>query len=182
LAWQNDDLILFHGCTNFSLRSNDPRGIVVNVLPHQIDPAVGAARPDFGLGFYTTTWLQQAKNWANVRLRKINRKHPAAIAIVLRFAMKRDDLANLEDLVFITDAGGYFPFVGYCRAGGSPHAPAAIRQQPYDVVYGPVSLIGQSHTIHNSNQVSFHTKTAVSKIPIVTIEVKGSPFFKDVVP
>jgi len=96
--------------------------------------------------------------------------------------MRRDELAELEDLVFITDKAGYFPFIGYCRAGGAPHAPAAIRQQPYDVVYGPVSLVGQSHTINNSDQVSFHTALATSKIPIITIEATGSPLFDDVIP
>jgi hypothetical protein len=180
LAWQNDDLILFHGCTNQSLRPRDPVGIAVNGLPHGIDHTVGAKRPDFGQGFYATTWLQQAKGWANNRVRKVSRRHPNAMAIVLRFAMKRDDLAELEDLVFITDRAGYFPFIGYCRAGGAPHAPAAIRQQPYDVVYGPVSVAGQFLTINNSDQVRFHTALATSKISTVTIEATGSPFFDNV--
>jgi hypothetical protein len=182
LAWQNDDLILFHGCTDLSLRPENPRGITVGALPHGIDHTIGAKKPDFGPGFYATTWLHQAKNWANLRVRKESRRHPNATAIVLRFSMKRNDLAELEDLVFITDKAGYFAFVGYCRAGGAPHAPAAIRQQPYDVVYGPVSLLGQSHTINNSDQVSFHTGLATSKIPVVTIEATGSPFFDEVMP
>lgn len=96
--------------------------------------------------------------------------------------MNRNDLGDLEDLVFTTDHGGYFPFVGYCRGGGTPHAPVAKRAHPYDIVYGPVSLIGQSHTINNSDQVSFHTVLATSKIPIVTIEDTGNPLFDDVIP
>ena len=154
----------------------------MGTLPHGIDHKIGARRPDFGPGFYATTWLDQAKNWANIRARKTAQRHPSATAIVLRLAMKRDDLAELEDLVFITDKGGYFPFVGYCRAGGAPHAPAANRKEPYDVVYGPVSLVGQSHTISNSDQVSFHTTNATSKISVVTIEATGSPLFDDVIP
>ena len=160
MAWQNDDLILFHGCSNLSLRPQNVQGIIVNALPHGINPrAGGAKRPDFGLGFYTTTWLRQAKNWANLRVHKVSRKHSNAVAVVLQFTMKRDHLAQLEDLVFFTDKG----VVGYCRAGGAPHAPALIRQQPYDVVYGPVSLVGQTHTINNSDQVSFHTDLAISE-------------------
>jgi hypothetical protein len=183
LAWQNDDLILFHGCTDLSLRPQNPRGIMVGTLPHGVDHRVGAKKRDFGPGFYATTWLRQAKNWANLRRNKVSRRHPDAVAIVLRFAMNRDDLAALEDLVFITDNDrGYFPFVGYCRARGAPHAPAGIRQQPYDIVYGPVSLIGQSHTIDKGDQVCFHTALATSKIPVVTIETKGDPLFNDVIP
>jgi hypothetical protein len=183
VIWQNDDLILFHGCTDQSLRSkNNPQGIHVDALPHGINHTIGAKRPDFGPGFYTTTWLQQAKNWANLRKRKIARRHPNAVAMVLRFAMKRDDLAKLEDLVFITEKNGYFPFIGYCRGGGLPHAPATIRHNPYDIVCGPVSLIGQSHVIKDSDQVSFHTALATSKIPVVTIEAAGKPLFDDVIP
>jgi uncharacterized protein DUF3990 len=182
LAWQNDDLILFHGCTNQSLRPQNPQGIAVGVLPHGINHSVGAQKPDFGPGFYTTTWLRQAKNWANLRVRKISQRYPQAAAVVLRFAFNRNDLAQLEDLVFTTDQGGYFPFVGYCRGGGKPHAPAVNRQHSYDVIYGPVSLLGQSHTISNSDQVSFHTARATSKIPIVTVEAIGNPLFDDVIP
>jgi len=154
----------------------------VGTLPHGIDHSIGAQRPDFGPGFYATTWFDQAKSWANIRARRMAQRHPSATAVVLRLAMKRDDLAELEDLVFITDKGGYFPFVGYCRAGGPPHAPAANRQKPYDVVYGPVSLVGQSHTISNSDQVSFHTARATSKISVVTLVATGSPLFDDVIP
>lgn len=107
MAWQNDDLILFHGCSNLSLRPQSVQGIIVNALPHRINPrAGGAKRPDFGLGFYTTTWLRQAKNWANLRVHKVSRKHSNAVAVVLQFTMKRDHLAQLEDLVFFTDKGG----------------------------------------------------------------------------
>jgi Protein of unknown function (DUF3990) len=152
---------------------------VVGDLPHGIDYAIGAKRPDFGPGFYATTWIHQAKNWANLRVRKLSRRQPGAIAIVLRCAIKRNDLAQLEDLVFTTEKGAYFSFVGYCR-GGSPHAPSHIRKRPYDVVYGPVSLFGQSHTISNGDQISFHTAVAVSKISMVTVEAKGSPLFDEV--
>ena len=45
--------------------------------------------------------------------------------------------------------------MGYCRRGGIAHAPAANRPRPYDIVFGPISLIGQTHTIANSDQVCF---------------------------
>jgi hypothetical protein len=164
VAWQNDDLNLFHGCSDASLHPQNLDGIRVGRRRHAIDHSVGARRPDFGPGFYATTWLQQAKNWANIRVNKLRRRHPNAIGIVLRFTLKRNDLARLEDLVFISDEGGYFPFVGYCRSGGDPHAPIATRSKLYDIIYGPVSLAGQTLTINRSNQVSFHTKRATNKI------------------
>jgi Protein of unknown function (DUF3990) len=182
LAWQNDDLILFHGCTNLSLHPRTASGIKVGSLPHGINHQGGATRPDFGPGFYATTWLHQAKNWANLRVRKVSRRHRPAVAIVLRFAMKRNDLADLQDLVFLTDRGDYFPFVGYCRAGGMPHAPTANRKGPYDIVYGPVSLVHESLTVKDCDQISFHTALATSKIPMVSIEARGNPLFRDVIP
>lgn len=182
LSWQNDDLVLFHGCTDQSIRPANPKGINLGALPHGVSHKIGAARPDFGHGFYATTWLDQAMNWANIRVRKLAKKHPKAKAIVLRFSIKRDDLAKLEDLVFVSDRASYFAFVGYCRNGGVPHAPAANRSKPYDVVFGPVSLIGQSHTISGSDQVSFHTQIATSKISAVSVEAIGNPLFAKAIP
>jgi hypothetical protein len=114
-------------------------------------------------------------------VRKEDRKAPGAVAVVLRFAMKRNDLASLEDLFFINEKMGFFPFVGYCRAGGTPHAPVANRQQPYDVIHGPVAAYRQTHVIKDSDQVGFHTARATSKIPVVYEEARGIPLFYDVV-
>ena len=182
MAWQNDDLILFHGCTGNALRPQNPLGIAIGSLPHGISQTIGAKRPDFGPGFYATTWLHQAKNWANLRVKKEKAKHLNPIATVIRFSVNRNDLASLEDLVFVSDRNGYFPFVGYCRRGGIAHAPAANRPRPYDIVFGPISLIGQTHTIANSDQVCFHTALATSKISVVSIEGQGNPIFDEVVP
>jgi hypothetical protein len=55
VAWNNDELVLFHGCSELSLRPANPRGIGVGIIPHGIDPLVGAVKPDFGRGFYATT-------------------------------------------------------------------------------------------------------------------------------
>lgn len=182
MSWQNDDLVLFHGCTNYALQPHNAQGIAIGSLPHGISPAVGAKKPDFGPGFYATTWLRQAKNWANLRVRKERSRYSNPIATVLRFTAKRDDLASLESLVFVSERGDYFPFVGYCRAGMRPHAPNSNRSRPYDIVYGPISLLGQTHTINNSDQICFHTFNATGKISTVSIESQGSPLFDDVVP
>jgi hypothetical protein len=55
VAWVNDDMVLYHGCSDLSLFPNNHRGIVVTGGPHNISHTAGAARPDFGPGFYATT-------------------------------------------------------------------------------------------------------------------------------
>jgi hypothetical protein len=181
LGWANDDLILYHGCTDDSLQPQNPSGIAVGVAAHGIDPTVGAPTPDFGLGFYTTTWLDQARVWANQRARQLARSRarslgrPAPHAVVLQIALKRNDLAELDALVFTNEKVGYWPFVTYCRAGGQPHGRGSPRLS-YDVVYGPVSLASDVLVIKDSDQVSFHTDRAVAKIPLVSVVATGKPF------
>ena len=68
-------------------------------MQHGIDPFVGAKTPDFGLGFYATTWLDQAKSWANLRAMR----RSGFRAVVLAFLVPRDDLAELEALVFTNE-------------------------------------------------------------------------------
>jgi hypothetical protein len=178
LPWQNDDLILFHGCTDQSLHSQSSGGIKFGGHPHGhgIDHTRGVTRGDFGPGFYTTTWLHQAKNWADIKAQKVRRNHPRAVALVLRLTINRNDLASLDDLVFTSDGADFFPFVKYCRENGRPHALAVFRQIPYDVIYGPVALTNQTLTIKDSDQVSFHSHRATRLIGSVTEEARGSPF------
>jgi hypothetical protein len=177
LVWKNDDLVLYHGCTEQSLQPQNPNGINAGTLPHRIDPSIGAPTPDFGRGFYSTTWLDQAKSWANLRAKKVAHKAQGVRAIVLQFSIKRNDLAELEALVFTNEKVGYWHFVTYCRQGGSRHARIDCPQPLYDVVYGPVSLATQQFVIKDSDQVSFHTQKAVAKILVVTIAARGTPFF-----
>jgi hypothetical protein len=73
VVWQNDDMVLYHGCSDGSLFPNDRNGIVVTGAAHNISPTARATRPDLGKGFYTTTWLHQAKNRANLRVEKLSR-------------------------------------------------------------------------------------------------------------
>src|ERR1700753_104145 len=101
-------MVLYHGCSDQSLFPVNPRGIVVAGPPHNIDPMVGAVRPDFGRGFYTTTWLHQAKNWANHRVGKLRRRFPSAKAVVLRMRVKRNSFASLQSLIFASDRDAYY--------------------------------------------------------------------------
>jgi hypothetical protein len=175
LAWQNDDVLLYHGCTDLSLYPTNPNGIRISTPQHGIDPVIGSPRSDFGLGFYTTSWLNQAKSWANLRAKRLRKGN--ANAVVLGFAMSRNDLAELEALVFTTEHFDYWSFVRYCRHGMLPHARTGCRQDSYDVVFGPLSISQQEMVIKDSEQISFHTRRAVTKIPAISMVDQGKPFF-----
>jgi hypothetical protein len=177
LVWQNDNLVLYHGCTDRSLRSNNPSGISTDALPHGIDLQAGAPGSDFGQGFYTTSWFQQARNWANVRAMQLASAYPGRTitAIVLRFEMNRNHLAELEALAFTTENSGYWLFVRYCRNGSTPHARTNCTQEKYDIVYGPLAVNGLELVIKDSDQVSFHTEGAIQRIPTLSIAARGNP-------
>jgi hypothetical protein len=92
--------------------------------------------------------------------------------------LARNSFADLESLVFTSDRNNYYSFVSYCRDGGTPHAGVAYRQQPYDLVAGPVSLgMGQSLVISQADQVSFHTVDATAAIKSLSVHAIGTPSF-----
>ena len=73
-GWDNDDLILYHGCTEQSLRPSNRKGIALGTLSHCVNLTSGGLRTEFGQGFYATTWFEQAKSWANIRAKKLAAK------------------------------------------------------------------------------------------------------------
>ncbi|WP_409364177.1 DUF3990 domain-containing protein [Bradyrhizobium liaoningense] len=170
-------MVLYHGCSDQSLSPGTPTGIVTSGGSHNISHTAGANRPDFGRGFYTTTWLHQAKNWANIRVRKLQGRHPAARAVVLSMHVERNSFANLQSLVFPSDRDNFYRFVTYCRGGGSPHAELAHRSSPYDVIVGPVTLAGQTIVVGHADQVSFHAAAATAAISRVVVLEVGKPMF-----
>ena len=133
--WNNDDLTLYHGCTDQSLQPTLRSGIAIGALPNGIDLSVCSRRAEFGQGFYATTWFDQAKFWANRQVKKLrSRSRPiAAKAVVLRFDVRRDDLAALDALVFTKEKGSFWPFVKYCRAGNPPHGRSGAGVETYDI-------------------------------------------------
>jgi hypothetical protein len=178
--WKNDPLVLYHGCTELSLRPYNPGGMAVGGIPHHISTTVGGNRTEFGKGFYATTWLYQAKLWANRQAKKLNSRRGSGAtprAVVVRFQISRDDLADLQCLVFSNENSGFWPFVAYCRGGSVPHGRAGRTNSAYDVVYGPVSIWPQQLVIKDCDQVSFHTPNAIRVIPALTIDSTGNPFF-----
>ncbi len=120
-VWNNDNIVLFHGCSEESLHSANPRGIVAGQLPHGIDLTACARRTEFGRGFYTTTWIEQAKEWANRQTKKLKARgagKSSRKAIVLGLSVDRDKLAALDSLVFTNDLTGA-AFWSFCTPGAS---------------------------------------------------------------
>ncbi len=158
MAWNNQDLILYHGCDNESVDAIIQNGIQLNrCKPHA----------DFGRGFYTTTSLHQAKNWANVRCRRLRRaRSPYPVfATVLRFDVKRDELAERAILCFVTENSNpdYWEFIEFCRQGHfALHGHNRKGSIPhYSVVFGPVSLWPQTIVVKDCDQMSFHDRAGL---------------------
>jgi Protein of unknown function (DUF3990) len=177
--WKNDALVLFHGCTELSIRPSSPRGIAIDANPHNLSLVAGGHRTEFGRGFYATTWQRQAEFWANRQAKKLSiklRNQPRPKAVVLRFEVARDMLAGLESLVFTSEHSGFWSFVAYCRSGSVSHGRGG-GQTEYDVIYGPVSVWPQRLVIKDCDQISFHTDKALAAISTLSVASIGTPYF-----
>jgi hypothetical protein len=145
MPWTNGDLILFHGTDTQSLAAFGPSFHVGHRLGgFTVNLAICRPATDFGQGFYTTTSLHQAREWANARVRRLPAHPVQPKGIVLQFDVDRNWLATQESLVFVRAIPDYWDFVAHCRAGlpvharHPPHRPGA--QAEYDVVYGLVTI------------------------------------------
>ena len=150
-----------------------------NTNQHGIDLAYSAPLTDFGRGFYTTTYLDQAKNWANDRCLKIRnalrgllQPPKLVLATVLRFEVDRNEIAKLQWLSFVRENQDYWDFVQYCRQGRGSHRPTGN----YDIVSGPVSLWSQRLVIKDCDQISFHTSGALAILPTPVIEAAATSY------
>ena len=177
MPWTNDALILYHGTTDIAESVLcKPSG----VLPHSIDVSLCRARTDFGQGFYVTTFLQQAEGWADRQFRDLRRRRgskQSSRAVVLRFEVDRNQLASLLSLCFVTDRSNpdYWNFIEHCRTGMGSHLLHGNKN--YDVVFGPVTLWPQKFVIKDSDQVSFHTKSALEILPAPVLHSQGTPTY-----
>lgn len=175
--WGNQPLRAFHGTDDDSLK----RGSGVRALPGVYSPLplftpnLALCRPftDFGQGFYVTTRLHQAKQWANARVLRAG-SGTSLTAVVIEFSLDRDWLASLDGLVFTRATNDYWALVTDCRHRFPPHQRPPPHPLPYDVVYGPVSLWPQTLYIADCDQISFHTRRAVSSFPQPTIAAIGT--------
>jgi uncharacterized protein DUF3990 len=103
LPWRDQSIELYHGTTD----------LFVHRILHKVDETQGGHCKDFGRGFYTTTRLDKADEWANLKAQKIG-----GVAAIVRFEVSRDDLAKLESLFFVRgerNADDFWSFVQYCR-------------------------------------------------------------------
>lgn len=175
MAWTNGPLLLYHGTTSIAAsiisRPLGPR-------PHSIDLSHCRHRTDFGRGFYLTTLLQQAEDWADRRFRRQSRKaRESNPAVVLRFEVDRNQLASLLSLCFVTDRSNpdYWDFVDHCRNEMASHLLHGNRN--YDVVFGPVRLWPHRFVVKDADQVSFHTEAALEILPAPVQHSQGTPTY-----
>jgi hypothetical protein len=147
--WHDQAVELFHGTTD---------ACVQDILK-AVDETIGGALKDFGRGFYTTTSLDKARDWANVKARRVG-----GTAAVLRFDVSRNDLAQLDCLFFARGdptAVDYWSLVQYCRTTGVDHN--RLHTPWYDLVVGPVTGTWKRQTIiADTDQISFHTPYGVA--------------------
>lgn len=149
-----------------------PRSLFHGTLRHHADAIqrggvnLGLCRADsdFGRGFYLTSNLTQACQWANTRILPWRGPDRTKIAAVLEFEVDWRKLAVLSDLAFVWEgtapASDYWLLVAHCRAGGLNRG--ARQQDQHDVVYGPVSLWPQYLVLKDCDQLSFHTDRATA--------------------
>jgi hypothetical protein len=152
--------VLFHGTTLSRIKQYKPiEGQLLTGFSIDLDKC--RERTDFSRGFYLTTSLKQAKNWANNLVgRVVHSSNADDKAAVLEFSISLELMAKLESLWFVVDNREFVRFVSGCRRGGNHER--STTDQPYDMVSGPVTLFPQEMVVKDCDQVSFHTPEAIS--------------------
>jgi len=148
--WTNQPIVLYHGTI---------RRFAESIVRDGVDVTHGGLRRDFGKGFYTTTLLSQAREWA-IEI-GLDRGEPYA---VVQLTLDRIALGSLRTLAFVRgelDAVDYWSFVAHCRMGKRR---APVLNKDYDVVYGPVAKFWggpRKSVVHRDyDQISFHGDAA----------------------
>lgn len=144
-------------------------------------------RTDFGKGFYTTTDIEQAKKWARIKKKRLDRISPSKESkqYVNVYDFENDDALNVLNFEDATEEWLKFVFMNR-QSNELAHQ--------YDIVIGPVAndnlyqvLTGYEDGIYNveetvkrlktyllSNQISFHTLKALETLKYAeTIEIRG---------
>lgn len=165
-SWSNGKLTVYHGTNTQTLADYGPFEIGRRLAGFVADLEYCHPFSGFSKGFYTTTSLHQAREWANTRIRRLNRPKGSRAtplqprSLVFRFDLDRSWLASQETLVFVRAVSDFWDFVTHCRAGLAVHA----RTHPnvaYDAVYGLVTIWPSRLLIQDSDQISFHTTRAL---------------------
>ena len=162
--WVNGPIELFHG----TIRSS-----AEDIVDRKVDLFRCQGNSDFGLGFYTTTYAEQAAIFADIQADNRDGQ-PAVVCIKL----DRERLARLQTIGFVRgslDAIDDWSFVLHCRRGRA-HMPPTGRK--YDVAYGPVAKAWKGPTDsklwEGYDQISFHTPEAIDILndkSICTLEI-----------
>jgi hypothetical protein len=171
-AWTPDRclwVVLWHGCTDLDRHGIEEQG--------GVDLAFSRLDLDFGRGFYTTTLRRQAQHWAVRRYDSRNVEKVNNQPVVLRFGLRRFELAALRSLHFVLagyDDTDYWSLVQHCRTSkaGKGAVPALVNDHGgpteemgnrwFDVVSGPVVADWrQRAALQGMDQISFHTNAAV---------------------
>ena len=149
--WDGEWVTLYHGTLEAS---------VVSLLG-SVHLSHARAKMDFGRGFYTTTLVEQASEWAYALARR-----GLGLPAVIAWQVALDDLARLDTLAFVSgdklQAERFWSFVCHCRVNDTHHA-RSTNDGWYDLVIGPIAAYWQQRAaIDDSEQLSFHTPTAIA--------------------
>jgi hypothetical protein len=138
-----------------------------------IDITLCDANADFGAGFYTTSWIKQARKRAKQRasMETILPSEPAVLSVEIAIA----ELRSMQTRAFAglcwDDANGYWEFVRWHRWMGRRNS-SFRPNDPFDIVIGPVAVEGYDRAVQLKeckvlrfgDQISFHTPDALALI------------------
>ena len=153
--WDNPALRRYHGTT---------RKAAEEIAAGQISVEAGLNNKDFGRGFYTTTVLAQAKEWARgTPVRKGKMERPAVACLEVS-RIKLSELGFMGFVVADKASEDFWSFTRYCRRQPPHRRPGRTKAvTSHDVIFGPLVWSWQSRVIFpGRDQVSFHTKRAES--------------------
>jgi hypothetical protein len=167
MVWTNSPAVVYHGTDEFSADNIRNNGIMLSL-----------SRPaaDFGRGFYVTSNLHQAEQWANQKIDHLP-TGVSARAAVLALDLDRDLAADLDDhLTFVIADAAFYDFVIYNRLGGPYHRRNG--GTAYDLVYGPVAAYPQTLTYANCDQICVLTQRALTALSVRQgTPAYGNPLF-----
>jgi Protein of unknown function (DUF3990) len=148
MVWTNAPLVVYHGTDE---------NAAGNILRYGIRLAACLPGSDFGRGFYVTSSLRFAQNWAD---QKVVRSMSSIRAAVLVFHLDRDMAADLDDhLAFVLASDEFFDFVEYNHGGATDHARSGGTS--YDLVYGPTSAYPLRLVYVDCDQICFLNQKAL---------------------
>jgi hypothetical protein len=160
--------------------------------PAYVRHNLGRSDTDFGLGFYTTTIEQQARQWAWLQHFGVpfaQRGQVGNLPVVVWFRVQWARLADLASLALSVSDSKYDPYwslVFHCRSS-PPGGPAnhhcyfdatGAAVDWYDTVSGPVAAMWRQRVaMPDTDQISFHTQRGVDVLnDLIRHGVKGSDY------